>query len=100
MSHHGRDEFPEELRRKLLDTTSFRGALGTFPAGQLTGADEGAIQFGVTDKDGKVILDFGTPVVWLGLEPQQAADLAASMLKHAREAARASGRVISFSIGG
>lgn len=100
MSHHGRDEFPEELRRQLLDTTSFRGALGTFPSGALHKADEGAIQFGVTHKDGKVVLDFGMSVSWLGMEPQQAADLAATMLKHAREAARGSGKVISFSIGG
>jgi hypothetical protein len=100
MSHHGRDEFPEELRRKLLDITSFRGALGTFPGGQLHQADEGAIQFGVTHKDGKVVLDFGTPVVWVGMGPQQAADLAGSMLKHARDAARAAGQVISFSVGG
>jgi hypothetical protein len=99
MSHHGRDEFPEELRRKLLDTASFRGALGDFPAGKLNRTDEGSIQFGVTAKDGKVVLDFGTPVAWIGMEPQQAADLAALMLRHAREAARGSGKVVSFSIG-
>lgn len=26
-------------------------------------------------KDGKVVLDFGTPVAWVGMTPQQAADL-------------------------
>lgn len=98
MSHHGSDDFPEELRRKLLDTASFRGALGTFPAGRLGPSDEGAIQFGVTAKDGKVVLDFGVPVAWIGLDPQQAADLASSMIRHAKEAARGSGRVISVSI--
>ena len=51
----GQDHEDEELRRKLLDTTAFRGALGTFPHGQLSKADEGAIQFGVTAKDGKVV---------------------------------------------
>lgn len=98
MSHHGRDEFPEELWRKLLDTASFRGALGTYPQGQLTPTDEGAIQFGVTAKDGKVVLEFGTPVAWLGMEPQQAADLAVSMLKHARAAGRSSGKHVHFAL--
>jgi hypothetical protein len=98
MSHHSREEFPEELKRQLLDTTSFRGAVGTFPAGQLGPADEGAIQFGVTNSDGKVVLDFGSPVAWIGMGPQEAADLASAMLKHARAAARAAGVHLSFTV--
>ncbi len=98
MSHHSKDEFPEELRRKLLDTASFRGATGLFPDGQLTPEDEGAIQFGVTGKDGKVVLEFGTPVAWIGMEPQQAADLAMTMLKHARAVGRASGKLVHFAL--
>lgn len=98
MSHHGNDKFPEELRRKLLDTASFRGALGDFPSGKLTPSDEGAIQFGITAKDGKVVLDFGTPTAWIGMEPQQAADLAMAMLKHARAAGRASGKLVHFAL--
>jgi hypothetical protein len=98
MSHHGHDEFPEDLRRKLLDTASFRGALGDFPQGKLTASDEGAIQFGVTAKDGKVVLDFGTPTAWIGMEPQQAADLAMSMLKFARAAGRESGKLVHFAL--
>lgn len=100
MSHHSRNELPEELRRKLLDTASFRGALGSFPNGALGPSDEGAIQFGVTEKDGKVVLDFGTPVAWIGMEPQQAADLAGVMLRHARAAAMKRGQVVAFTIGG
>jgi len=100
VSHHGNDEFPEELRWKLLDTTSFRGALGTFPAGQLNKADEGALQFGVTARDGKVVLEFGQPVAWVGMGPQEAANLASSLLKFAREAARGTGQVVSFSVSG
>jgi hypothetical protein len=99
VSHHSRDELSDDLRRQLLDTTAFRGALGTFPAGQRTKADEGAIQFGVTEKDGKVILDFGGPVAWIGMEPQQAADLASLMLKHARAAGRKSGAVVTLNLG-
>lgn len=99
MSHHGNDRISEELRRQLLDTASFRGALGTFPQGKLTAKDEGALQFGVTERDGKVVLDFGTPVAWVGLDPQQAADLASLMLKHARAAGRKTGAIVTLNLG-
>jgi hypothetical protein len=112
MGHHGSDPFGEDpenmkakqeafadMKRKLMDTAAFRGALGDFPEGMLTKSDEGAIQFGVTVKDGKVVLDFGTPVAWVGMTPQQAADLASIMMKRAREAARLNGEMVSFTIG-
>jgi hypothetical protein len=102
MSHHGSDPFDDsrkETLKKLLDTTAFRGALGDFPEGQLSKTDEGAIQFAIGVKDGKVILDFGTPVAWVGMNPQQAADLASTIIKRAREAARANGEMVSFTIG-
>lgn len=114
MSHHGSGPFDDgenerkmfdkaksmkDEMRKLLDTASYRGATGDFPEGQLTKTDEGAIQFAVGVKDGKVVLDFGTPVVWVGLNPQQAADLASLLLKRAREAGKASGQPVGFTIG-
>jgi hypothetical protein len=103
MSHHGSDPFdnPErkETFKKLLETTAFRGALGDFPEGQLSKSDEGSIQFAIGVKDGKVVLDFGTPVAWVGMNPQQAADLASTLLKRAREAGRANGQSIAFTIG-
>lgn len=113
MAHHGSTPFdgPEEpndperkiarnkLMRDLMDTTGFRGALGDFPEGQLTESDEGSIQFAVGETDGKVIIDFGTPVHWLGLNPQQAADLASLLLKRAREVGRKNGETVGFTIG-
>jgi len=112
MSHHGSEPFdgtPEDpdrvrARQKLMNellgsTKNFRGALGDFPEGQLTKTDEGSIQFSIGEKDGKVVLDFGTPVNWVGMNPQQAADLAATLLKHARAVGRKSGQTIGFTIG-
>lgn len=102
MSHHGSDPFgnpKDDAFKKLLETTSFRGALGDFPEGQLSKSDEGAIQFAIGVKDGKVVLDFGTPVAWVGMNPQQAADLASTLLKRAREAGRAAGQSVSFTVG-
>ncbi len=110
MAHHGSGPFdgaPEDparkiernkLMRDLLDTTGFRGALGDFPKGQLTKSDEGAIQFAVGEKDGKVVIDFGTPVHWIGLTPQQACDIASAILKRARYVARQNGETIAFNL--
>lgn len=108
---HGSEPFdgtPEDPERKLArqklmrdlmnSTKDFRGALGDFPEGKLTKTDEGAIQFSVGEKDGKVVLDFGTPVNWVGMNPQQAADLASLILKHARTVARKNGSAIDFTI--
>jgi len=113
MSNHGDEPFdhaPEQkkhfdtiqgrnkLMRDLLNTASFRGALGEFPEGKLTKSDEGALQFAIGAKDGKVILDFGTSVHWVGMTPQQAADLASILVKRAREVARANGETVTFII--
>lgn len=112
MSHHGSEPFdgmpedPERIRarKKLMNelmssAKDFRGALGDFPEGKLTKTDEGSIQFSIGEKGGKVVLDFGTPVVWVGMNPQQAADLASTLLKHARAVGRKNGQTIGFTIG-
>jgi hypothetical protein len=111
MAHHGPNPFPEneksefddtadrnKLMRTLLDTTGFKGALGDFPQGKLNEDDEGGIQFRVGNESGKVILDFGTQVTWVGMDPQQAADLASSLMKWARYAAREKGETVAFNL--
>ena len=111
MAHHGSEPFdgmPEDpekkiarnkLMRDLLSTTGFRGALGEFPEGQLTKTDEGSIQFAIGEKDGKVVIDYGTPVHWIGMTPQQAAEFASLLMKRAREVARKNGETVTFVIG-
>jgi hypothetical protein len=88
----------QTLMRDLLNTTGFRGAIGSFPQGQLTPSDEGAIQFAVGEQDGKVVIDFGTSVHWVGMTPQQAADFASVIMKQARLAARRAGESVAFTI--
>ena len=101
MSHHSDEEFPHpEIFQKMLDTSGFRGPIGAFPKGKLTQSDEGSIQFGVGVKDGKVVLDFGTAVTWVGMDAQQAADLASVLLSKAREAGRQNGECVHIRIGG
>lgn len=107
MSHHGPNPFDkdegrsfEELKRAMMDASSFRGAIGAYPHGMLTKQDEGSIQFAVGEKDGKVVLDFGTPVAWIGLTAQDAMDLASTLIRRAREVGRKNGEMIHMTIGG
>jgi hypothetical protein len=75
------------------------GATGNFPKGKLTPSDEGEIKFAMgTTKDHQVIIDFGTPCKWLALEPEGAMQLASLLVKHAREAARGTDKVLTFTV--
>lgn len=110
MAHHGSSPFQgpneeddrqrqmNELRRHLLDTTGFKGATGLFPQGQLTPNDEGQIRFVMKSEGGKVVVDFGTPVAWIGMTPQEACDLAGDLVKFARATARQSGEMVALTI--
>jgi len=61
------------------------GKTGKYPRGKLNAHDEGELQLAIGHKDGNVILDFGTPVAWLGLPPKEAKDLGMMLIKHANE---------------
>jgi hypothetical protein len=95
MSHHSYDEKSSpihELLRKDL------GATGEHPDGKLNKHDEGGIAFAVGVHEGKVVMDFGKPTAWIGMNPQDAMDLASILINNARVAARQSGQPISMSL--
>lgn len=103
MSHHGSEpdgEMSAKLQKLLSSVADYRGSIGAYPHGQLSATDEGSIQFAVGEKDGKVVIDFGTPVAWLGMTAQQAADLASTILSKAREVGRKQGEIVTMRIGG
>lgn len=95
-SYPGDSPIPEFVKRIMDDPLI--GATGTHPHGMLTPHDEGGIQFSIGTKDSKVCIDFGTPCTWIGMPPKQAMELAQLLVRHAREAARKTGEVLSFSI--
>lgn len=100
MSHHSDDAMdspiPEELRQAL--SAPLIGATGLHPEGKMTPQDEGSIQFAVGVKDGKVCVDFGTPVAWVGMNPGDALQLAETLIKRAREAAKGTGSILTLNI--
>ncbi len=60
------------------------GPTGRHPQGKLNEDDEGELRFAVGHDNGNVILDFGKPVVWVGLPPDTADDIADMLKKHAQ----------------
>lgn len=86
MSHHS-SEVDEEMRKRfsaaLKDVAEPLGKTGEHPRGRLTPTDEGGIKIAVGSKNGAVVIDFGTPVVWIGFSPAEARQVAESLLKHA-----------------
>lgn len=54
------------------------GPTGKFPKGKLNKDDEGELgmRIGTDEKNGKVIIDFGSPVHWIGLDADDALKMA------------------------
>lgn len=63
------------------------GKTGEFPLGKLNQDDEGQITLRVASDpiNNVLIIDFGTPVKWLGLPKSHAIEFANMILKRARE---------------
>jgi hypothetical protein len=78
----------DELDRKMeeLGRQLGLGGLGTYSQGKLDPHDEGDIRMAVTNARGRVLVNFGKPVTWFGLTPEEARALATLLLKHADQA--------------
>ncbi len=77
MSHHGND-VPRELREEMARL------FGEYPNGRLNAEDSGALAVAITHENGAVKLQFPKPVAWIGFSPEQAIDIAETLIKHAR----------------
>lgn len=86
MSNHFSDPtlIPDSLKRRLTERL---GATGRFPEGKLGKHDEGEIAFAVAadPKHKKVLIDFGKPVAFLGMNPEQAVALGEMLIAKAGE---------------
>jgi hypothetical protein len=59
------------------------GATGAFPRGKLNRTDEGELRMAISNNGELVRIDFGKPVAWLGLRPNEAKEFAALLMQHA-----------------
>jgi len=57
------------------------GKMNNFPEGRISGSDEGELRLAVTDHDGKVILNFGKPVAWVGFTAEQAREIGTMLIR-------------------
>lgn len=63
------------------------GPTGRFPQGKLNEDDRGELQISIgATKEGKVAMDFGSPVRWIGFGPNDARRIAHSLILKANEA--------------
>ena len=75
MAHHS-SEMADAMRKQLEDMLPNVGATGKFPQGHLSPEDEGELALAIGIMDGKIILNFGKPVLWIGFDREQAKQLA------------------------
>ena len=59
------------------------GPTGEYPQGKLTPRDDGALNIAITDINGKIVLNFGYPVQWIGFGPEEAIALAGMLTDRA-----------------
>jgi len=62
------------------------GPTGEFPNGKLRSTDEGELQLAIGTVEGLVRVEFGTPVAWLAMSPNDARNLARSLIQMAERA--------------
>lgn len=78
----------DELKKKFNEIDKLRlGATGKIPQGMLTPQDEGEIKFAVglsMDKK-RIVINFGKPVRWVGMNRNQAIDVGKAIIKTAKE---------------
>lgn len=82
MSHHGDQPLTPEQQAILAQ---LQGEVqGTFPEGRMHPADEGALMLTIGHADGKVVIQFPQPVLWVGFNAEQAVAIAQLLVQHAQ----------------
>lgn len=61
------------------------GPTGEFPEGRLTEKDEGEITIMIATVKDKIIIEFGTPIVWIGMNRDQATAFGKMLVKKANK---------------
>lgn len=85
-SHHGQDS--ETLKRFIAQVEG--NAKRQYSEGRMSETDEGDLAFAVAAdaEKGIVMLDFGKLVSWVGMGPEQAAQLGSLLIQKARQVSK------------
>ena len=73
----------QQMKGEQLQSTL--GPTGDFPAGKMAPHDEGGLMFGITNFNGRVVVDFGKPIRSLGLTRPDALQLAETLIERAKK---------------
>lgn len=57
--------------------------MNQYPRGKLNDDDEGMLNIAIGERDQTVIIDFGKPVVWIGMSKPEIVQFATTLLKRA-----------------
>lgn len=80
MSHHSNDE---QQAREL--SAMMKRLTGEYPDGRLNEHDQGAVAIAIGHQEGRVTMQFPKNLNWIGFTPEQAIDIAQSLVEHARQ---------------
>jgi hypothetical protein len=80
MSHHGDNPEQERILREAMKRLT-----GEFPNGRLNADDQGAVAVAIGHQGGAVTMQFPKNLNWIGFTPEQAIDIAQSLIEHARK---------------
>lgn len=80
MSHHGYQPEQEAALREAM-----KDLMGEFPDGRLNEHDQGAVAVAIGHQNERVTLQFPRNLNWIGFTPEQAIDIAQSLVEHARQ---------------
>jgi len=85
MAHHFSD--PNLAPDILAEPRPQLGATGRYPQGKLNEHDEGEIAFAIAadPKNKKVLIDFGKPVAFIGMDKSQAIQLGQMLIAKAAQ---------------
>lgn len=75
MSHHSGEQ--DGKMSEIMERFYKREKIGP--------TDEGELKFAVFATDGKVVIDFNSPVHWIGMNKEQAQELAGLLIKYANK---------------
>ena len=94
LPHHG--DKPSSELMKMFSEQQAGKATRKWPDGRLDGADDGQLVYvvGADPDTGLVKIDFGKPVKWMAMSPQDAVNLAQSLIKQARSISKEPIRIV------
>jgi hypothetical protein len=81
MSNHSQDP---AMSKEFIESMGL-GPTGQYPQGSIHSTDEGEIRMAIALKDNKVIIHFGTPTAWVGMDKEQAIQLCKTIIEKAGE---------------